>query len=540
MMLALSALSPDLWFLVLFGLVPLFWAIKILGANRIKWGILGSLSVGFAHSAVVFYPLSTLNTWWWTVSSGFFWEYRGLVYFAVGLLFALFVSLFTFGFTFFIYSAWLRKNIYASIIILPIVWLFLEVIRVKIGFGLEWGIFGQPLGENLFFARSAVFGGIFTLSFLAVMINFCVFLLLESFFDRKMRETFGQKLKKLMDGKIIASIAVMLAIFVGLALNNNVVGGEFGETNRTKLNVAIISPSIKTSGAVSQDGINHIFDLIAEAVTEAPTGNPKFSNDPKSNIPSSLNLIIFPENTFPSLSIDEKTLQPLNYETRVSVKENFDRLLKISAEHPKTSFIIGLHTSKDDMRFNSAVVFEEGKIVSIYNKQNLLPFTEKSFSFLEAIHIDPLTSGRGNQMLKTKYGNFSPLICSEVLVSRNIPSFGSVLENPATRTGTQADTRALINLSNDNIFDSKRVAAYNKIIVRLRAIQTGQALIRSAKGGFSGIFDKTGREIPMQTVKNGGNDKNDGKSGNGDGNDANESRNEEVLFGVLSGSIDIP
>lgn len=489
-MLSLSALSPNFWFLALFGLIPLFWAIKILGADKMKWGIFGSLAVGFGHSAIVVYPLSTLNTWWWTVSSGFFWEYKSLVYFAVGLLIALFGSLFTFGCTFFIYSKWLRKNTYAAMVILPVAWTVLEWARVKIIFGLEWGIFGQPLGENLFFARSAVFGGIFTLSFLAVIINFCIFLFLENFNGWKAR-------------KFIFPLTVISIILTGLAFNSRAVADSATENSAgaKNLTVAVISPNLETSEAASSTGVEHIFNLIAKAVTEKTLSAP--------------NLIILPENIFPLLVIDEKTLQPLNYDTRVRVKENFDRLSKISAEHPKVSFIIGLHTAKNDERsvgeqskngerFNSAVVFEEGKIVSIYNKQNLLPFTEKSFSFLEAVHIDPLTSGERERAVETQYGNFAPLICSEILISQN-------------RANEQVGARAFINLSNDNIFNSERVATYNKIITRLRAIQTGQAIIRSSKGGFSGIFDQTGREIPMQTGRNSG-------------------RNKETLFGA----IDIP
>lgn len=420
-------------------------------------------------------------------------------------------------------------------VILPVVWAVLELARVKIGFGLEWGIFGQPLGENLFFARSAVFGGIFTLSFLAVMINFCVFLLLENFLNRKGQKTFGQKL---MNGKIIVAITVMLAIFAGLALNydimeRKVVERKFKATKETSLNVAIISPNLKTSEAMSSDGVKHIFDLIAEATAEATTNNSNTSTTAKTL--GAPNLIILPENIFPLLVIDEKTLQPLNYKTRVRVKENFDQLLEISAKHPEISFIVGLHTAENNeqvdnigqsdngatfqnsKRYNSAVAFEGGKIVSIYNKHNLLPFTEKSFSFLEAIHIDPMSSGKGEQAVKTQYGNFAPLICSEILISPNILSPDIT---PPDFDWEKPVMLAFINLSNDNIFDSKRVATYNKIITRLRAIQTGQPIIRSAKGGFSGIFDKTGREIPMQTDKN-------GRSGK---------ENSEILFG----NIDIP
>lgn len=487
-LLALQATWPEFWFLALFSLVPLFFAIKKIterdiqqldspsgkkrGAGR---NAIGAVVVGFAYFSVVIYPISTLNTWWWTVSSGFFWENKALVFFAFGLGLSLIFGLFIFGPVFFIYAKCLKNRVRLPLLILPVVWTFLEMTRVKIFGGLQWGIFGQSLGENLFFARSTGFGGIFVLSFIAVLFNLCVFSILESFIEKKRKKT-------------VAPLSVILIALAALTLNNysalsagppadkktEIPGGSEIklDSGQTKLDIGIINPNVKTADIASPSGTEHILDLIAGAAAGYPE------------------LVITPENILPAIVIDEETGLPIDYDAGAGAGA-FDRLTEISARYPRTSFIIGLHTSKNGRRFNSAVVFEAGKIVSVYNKQNLLPFTEKSFSFLESVHIEPLTSGRNKDgenktVIETQYGKFSPLICSEVLISQK-----------------PQDSIAFINLSNDNVFDSERIAPLNKMTARLRAIENRKPLIRSSKGGFSGIFDQNGAELPSKTGGNG-------------------------------------
>ncbi len=480
-LLTISTLFPRLWFLLFFGLIPLFFATHRLNQ---KTALYGALIVGFLYNCVVIYPLSTLNTWWWTVSNGLLWQYKNLLYFGVTILLAAICSLITFGVVFLLYIKQLKKFPLVSLFVLPIAWEFLETVRVKLFFNLEWGTLGHDLGNNIFFARSVAFGGTFILSSLVVILNFCLFLFLFSVIER-------QKIsKREFIKKIAVATCVLIGIFVALILNNNFIlknaATEKNTNPRGEISVVIISPNIQTADVNETTGSEHIFTLISEAIKNSP------------------DLILLPENIFPFLVIDEKTELPFNYTQNKTVAKNFDKLTSISKKLPSTTFIVGFHTIKNSSasstsRYNSAVVLEKGKIVSIYNKQNLLPFTEKSFSFLETIHIDPLSAGSGQKTIHTALGDIRPLICSEILTSQN-----SFFENFTDSATTSPKNKVFsVNLSNDNIFNSHRVATYNKISAKLQAIELEETLVRSSKGGFSGIFDQTGQEIPLVSEKGG-------------------------------------
>ena len=181
-LLCLSAIFPTLWFVSFFALIPLLFVGTALNA----------FVVGTIYFLVVFYPLSTMNAWWWTNSTGFVWEHKQFVYLVCCLFLALFCSLLTFGSTFFLrnniertFSAFKNRDhvgwAILSILSFPFSWAALEFLRVKILFGLEWGLIGQSLGNNTIFARMAAWGGIYTLGFIVVLVNICLFFILWYF-----------------------------------------------------------------------------------------------------------------------------------------------------------------------------------------------------------------------------------------------------------------------------------------------------------------------------------------------------------------------
>lgn len=354
-----------------------------------------------------------------------------------------------------------------GIFCLPLCWVILEIIRVYLFSGLEWGIFGQPLAENLLFARSARFGSLFALTFIAIITNYCVFLILRGFFGKKLKDS-------------AVPLFSLLLILIILLINSRIIVAKVDlaqENNQTNLKIALISPELKTQEIMSESGIQHIFNLITEAVSEKPE------------------LIILPENIFPTIIIDEKTNLPVKYGKKGEINPVFKQISNISTLNPDISFIIGLHSQNDEMSFNSAVVFEKGRVVSIYNKQVLLPFTEKSPEYIKNLHIKPLSEGNRERRVQTQYGDFLPFICSETLQSAFIQNF------PRKKQENNQKSLALINLSNDSVFNSSRMASYNKLMAKIRAIESNSVIIRSAKGGFSGMFDPSGREISPMTIK---------------------------------------
>lgn len=443
----LSALFSNLWFLLFFGLIPLFFCSERIGYIRLS---LASLVVGSWYYFLAIYPLSTLNTWWWKTTSGFFWDNRELVFISISIFLAVICGFTTFFLTFFLYSKFFKEK-KISIILIPAIWTGFEILRVKILFGLEWATFGEPLANNLFFARSSAVGGVFALTFFAVIINFILFLLLKNYFSKKSIKEF------------LLPLFVLIIVLGIIATENFYIARD--KSFSKQVTVAVVRPDTKEISNLT----NRSLELISSAVLKKP------------------DLIVLPENSIPVLVINEEKYLPVNHDFSPEIKGIYEKFLLISKNNPETTLLIGLHTQKENSRFNSAVVFENGKIISIYNKKNLLPFTEKSFSFLKNVHIEPLEGGTGKQKLETQHGSFSLLICSEILVSKNKNEMGQIL----------------INLSNDSVFDSKEVSRHSELISKIKAIQNQKPIIRSAKGGFSGIFDQTGQKIPLESDSNG-------------------------------------
>lgn len=464
------ALAPKLWFLVFVGLVPLFFALDRAGEWRAWKKVSCAFLVGLGYYFVVLYPLSTMNTWWWTTTSGFFWEHQRFVYLLGVLLLAVVCSALTFVpmISLYIYArgnhiqkAWIKQLV--AIAGIPAVWILGEYVRIQVLAGLEWATFGQPLAENRFFVTMAAWGGMYMLTAIAISINTWTFLRIKS--DERVN---------------IPGILVSILIAVVSIHAYSLTKSEKNQDSSQKIAVAIISPHLTTQELTTPEGSEHIFELLHEI----------------SNEDEGTQIIFLPENVFPTLVLDENTKKPLNSGLI------YDKLMDFSRQNPEKTIILGLHTKKSGYRHNSAVAIENGQVIDIYHKQFLLPFTEKSFGFLEKIHIEPLTAGNAKETgvgetgagktsdksaaskqntLDTQHATLQPLICSEVL---------HTLRNEKT-------AQILVNLSNDNIFDSERAARYNNALAKIRAVQSNMPLIRSAKGAFSGIFDRLGREVEV-------------------------------------------
>lgn len=439
---AAPVFSETLWFLVFLALIPL---LIIAEKHNAKSTALIAFAVGFLYLFLVFYPISTLNTWWWSPDT-FFLENRRAVFVLANLVASAVFSALTFYPTMFVYYKFLRKNPLV-ILGLPTIWVFTELIRARILSGIEWGMIGQPLGNSDFFIGLSKFGGVFSLSFVVVIINISLFLLAKSFLEKSSHRH-----------RLLPVAALILVVGLGLYADQE----KPAAAEAREIRVAIISPNISTTDTLAQSGFEHLMGLIEKSLEESP------------------DLIVLPENIFPDIILDQNNLvEPTSGD--LLAKEKIESVLKISVENPATSFVLGMHTKSHEKRFNSAVVIEEGQLVSVYGKKHLVPFTEKSFGPIKS-YSGTVDRGINERRVTTQHGDFAPMICSEILVS-----------------DTRSDS-PILNLSNDNIFDSKRFKKYVEISAKIRAVYHNQTIIRSSKGGFSGILGQDGSVFPVESL----------------------------------------
>ncbi|MFM9849011.1 MAG: apolipoprotein N-acyltransferase [Hyphomicrobiaceae bacterium] len=144
--------------------------------------------------------------------------------------------------------------------------------------------------------------------------------------------------------------------------------------------------------------------------------------------------------------------------------------------------------------FNSLMIFgQEGRLVGLYDKIHLVPFGEylPLQSTLEAIGLEQLTRIRGGfdigatprpVLQVAGLPSIGPLICYEAIFPAAVIQGG---ERP----------RLLLNVTNDGWFGQTTGPHQHLHQARVRAVEEGLPIIRSANNGISAVIDARGRII---------------------------------------------
>jgi apolipoprotein N-acyltransferase len=143
--------------------------------------------------------------------------------------------------------------------------------------------------------------------------------------------------------------------------------------------------------------------------------------------------------------------------------------------------------------FNALVAMDaRGRVVAGYDKVHLVPFGE----FMPWRSILPLatlagtgadfTPGDGARSLRVQgIPLFSPLICYESIFS------GQVVDR-------EDPPAFLLNVTNDAWYEHTTGPAQHFAIARVRAIEEGLPLVRSANLGTTGVVDSLGRRVALR------------------------------------------
>jgi apolipoprotein N-acyltransferase len=141
-----------------------------------------------------------------------------------------------------------------------------------------------------------------------------------------------------------------------------------------------------------------------------------------------------------------------------------------------------------DRVFNSLYVLTpDANIVATYDKFHLVPFGEfmplaDILPFRQLTGMIGFSAGPGLRTLSLPgLPPVSPLICFEVIFSGNV-----------TAPGTP-EPRWLLNLTNDSWFGTATGPYQHLATARLRAIEEGLPLVRTANTGISAVVDAHGR-----------------------------------------------
>ena len=235
---------------------------------------------------------------------------------------------------------------------------------------------------------------------------------------------------------------LLISFFIPNIFENNI-------SHEDVVNFAIIQPSTDPFTKFDDDYLNDIEDEFLYSSSEAA---------------EIADILVWPE-------------APLPYTSESARSQN---LIK-NIEKPLVS---GFFSYQDGNLYNS-IINSEQEIK--YNKRKLVPFGEyiPFESFLRGLiaffdmPMSNITQGDGPQQMNVGYGNFSPLVCFDIV-------FGDMVRKDVK------SSNYIINVSNDTWFGNSFGPYQHLEISRIRSVENNIPIIRATNDGISALIDNKG------------------------------------------------
>lgn len=162
----------------------------------------------------------------------------------------------------------------------------------------------------------------------------------------------------------------------------------------------------------------------------------------------------------------------------------------LAAVAPKDGYMIvggPRHGLEGEIFTSTLVINDKAELVASYDKSHLVPFGEyfpfrKLFPFVSKLTpgTQDYSSGSGVRTLDlVGLGKFSPLVCYEAIFPGGVVG----CDRPSW----------MLNQTNDAWYGNSSAPYQHLQIVRVRAIEEGIPLVRSANNGISAVIDAVGR-----------------------------------------------
>jgi len=379
------------------------------------------------------------------------------------IIIPLFLSLF-FGMGIFFIGPFVEKNIFFVLLFSAVFSLF-EFIRGNILTGFPWNLISYTWSWSIESIQILSLIGTYSLS----LISLTLFCLPFIFFQKKLVK------------KNIVFLLILLIFFMSNYFYGSYKINERKFTFDKNIKVKIVSPNFSLKDYSTTSEFSQLEKLI------------KFSNPEKEK----KTIFIWPEGIFyESYLTDIKKYKDL-------FKDKFsDKHLIVLGINSFTEF----EDSNDKKYFNSlAIINNNLKILSVYNKINLVPFGEflpfeKTFAKLG---IKKLTRGYNsfspgqNRELIDLGKNFGkklvlPLICYEIIYSGNLKKQYQFPD-------------LVINISEDAWF-GQSIGPYQHFTKAIfRAVEEGVFIGRSANKGISALINPNGQVVKSLNTRESGN-----------------------------------
>jgi apolipoprotein N-acyltransferase len=436
--LLLAAAFPklDQTWLLIFALVPLLWALRDQSRQAAFW--LGLIS-GLAHYVALLY--------WIVYVTHVFGKLPLLVAIGILLLLAGYLSLYTAVWG--LGVAWGAARSLSLFWWGPVLWVALEFGQTYIISGFPWELLGNGLYSYPLLLQLADITGVYGLSFLVVLVNVSLYLLI---FPPR-----GQALRFCL----AVVVCLLLALWVGYGYY--CLGQVAALTAASpKIKVAVVQGNIKQGEKWKKEMVQTTLNRYGELTRRLQGAR----------------LIIWPETAAPFLYLRTPDLAA---EVQKIATDSGAYLLFGSPAYELTS--------QGEHYFNRAYLLNpQGETIGSYDKAHLVPYGEyvplrRFFPFIGKMvpMVGDFAEGPVGATVSLPEGAIGPLVCYESIFPH------------LSRAQVTNGAHLLVNITNDAWF-GKTAAAYQHLSMAvLRAVENRVCLARAANTGISAFIDAAGR-----------------------------------------------
>jgi apolipoprotein N-acyltransferase len=327
--------------------------------------------------------------------------------------------------------------------------------------GFPWNLFGMVWGDYLPIAQSVNVIGIYGLSFMTILIASWGGFLWKGDLNKP---------DKIRVSVLLCIICTSIFAYGSARLHNN------PTTYHNDVSVRVISPNIP-----QEDKWNPI--LYSENFVKTVDAMNPFFGTTSQNV-ASTRILVLPETAFHHrIFYDENAMQMLR-DTLHQYKGNtylFTGALRVE-QNPN---------SDTPTYYNSLIAYDRDmNLVETFDKSHLVPFGEY-IPFQQYIPIGPVTEfegmGHGAGVTTWNIPNIppvSPLVCYEII-------FPHAVVNRTSKPRAEW----IVNATNDAWYGISPGPYQHLAQTRMRAIEEGVPVIRSANTGISAIIDSYGRVL---------------------------------------------
>lgn len=441
-----------------------FWPCMFIGLSALYWLYSRTQTAGQAFFTGFFFALGYFVTGLWWIGNAllvegndFAWVWPisviGLptllafftgTYLGIARMSALptsFAGFFSFCF-FLTFSEWARGNAFA---------------------GFPWNLYGYVWADHLAMAQAAHYIGAYGLTFISVIwAAMAGFLIVTA----KNRQTKG--------ACVCAVMATMIVVF---ALGQHRLNTHPIILDKTT-GLVVVQPNIAQDMKWDPVAIQNNFQKISSLSKDA-----RFADPQPKNI-----FIVWPETA----------ISPAVY----TIPANMDHIRSFLDGYKKSNayLITGIlrRTEKKpgEVSFANSVTLLDKKMLplAVYDKYHLVPFGE-FIPLQKWIPLKPVAAFKGfasgSGPTTVEYQDippFSPLICYEIIFPDQV--VGQNVKRP----------RWIVNVTNDGWYGDSAGPHQHFAQTRLRAIEEGLPVVRSANTGISGVIDSYGRIVDQADI----------------------------------------